>query len=117
MHITDLISKVVVEVVSGLVLRTLVFLLKHTYQFASRTIEIAKRKQMGERNERSSTYADIEELLGEFVEKYKEMVRQTPALTRWELLFGVVIDTARLTKSLIVMAVGRFIASDEIPRA
>jgi hypothetical protein len=57
--------------------------------------------------------ADLEELLGDFLEKYRDFQNRTPAPSKWEFLLEMVPDMVRLSKDILIMAVERMFTSNE----
>ena len=113
----DLVWGVLTGVASGLLVRVLVFLSKRAYRFAKKAIAMSQQQQMRRTEEPFISYSDVEELLGDFIEKYQELREQTPALSKWEFVFRVTSDAMGLVRDLIIIAIRRLIGSDETPRA
>ncbi|MEQ8755824.1 MAG: hypothetical protein RID09_20250 [Coleofasciculus sp. G1-WW12-02] len=62
---------------------------------------------------RPCTSADLEELLGDFLEKYRDFQNRTPAPSKWEFLLEMVPDMVGLSKAILMMAVERMFTSNE----
>lgn len=115
--VSSFISSVLVGVTAAVAARVLVFLSKQFYRLSRRTIKEARRRQDVQSVELLSSYADLEELLGDFLEKYRAYARQKSPLSRWGFFCKVVPDVVRLTKALFVMTIRRLLEVDETPRA
>lgn len=107
------ISKVLTDAVSGIVVQGVIFLGRRFVKFIAKVIDYAKQRQKIDQAGLFSTYADLEELLGEFVEKYRDLARRTPSMSRWEFFSLIMRDMLGLLKGLTAIAVARLFGSDE----
>lgn len=117
MHIDDWLLKVLVGLLSGLLVQLAVFLAKNVYKLTKKAIKVAQQQQSMQQSDLLNTYVDLEELLGDFLEKYRELSRETPPPTRREFFYEMALDAVGLLKGFVEIALRRLFGSDETPRA
>jgi len=111
MHIDSWLLKVLVGLVSGLLVQLSVFLVKNAYKLIQKVIKLAQEGQKVQKVQQVdllNSYVDLEELLGDFLEKYRGLLQKTPPLSRWEFFYAMVADVIGLVKGLVEIAVKRF---------
>lgn len=101
----------------SLTVKILALLLKQAHKLSIRLIEETQRRQEMQRSELLNCYVDLEELLGDFLEKYRDLTRQNPPPARWDFCRIFMSDVLGLSKDLCEMTIRRLFSRDETPRA
>lgn len=115
MHVDSWLLNVLAGLASGLLAQASLFLAKNIYKLVKEIIRVVQDRQKPV--DLLDSYADLEELLGDFLEKYRGLHRKTPLPTRWGFFYSMSVDIVSLVKGLAKIALERLLDSDETPRA
>lgn len=110
-------SKVAIGAITGLTVQILLSVAKRFPGIISSVIGFARQQQEIHQSELFGVYADLEELLGDFLEKYRQVARKNPTLNRWDFLRQILFDALSLISGLTQIIIRRLLGFDETPRA
>lgn len=115
-HLPVLVANLLVGILSGLTVHVIVFSSKYTYRVLKQVIAWARLRQKMKQTELFEIYGALEELLGDFLEKYEDIVTKTPTMTRWEFFYMLTSDIFGIFKALLRIAFDKIFTSDEAPK-
>lgn len=106
-----------VGIVSGLTVHLVVASTKFAFKVIEQTITLLRKRQKLETDTISGLYVDLEEILGDFLEKYRELAKKAPVISRWGFFLQVVFDSFGLMKAIILLCLYRLFGVLITPRA
>lgn len=106
--VADFVARIIVEVIPVLFVKLLELAAKPLYNFMARLVSVAQAYEYLE------AYANLEEILGDFLEKYRCLVKQKPLPRRWGFFVMLVMDTCGLCLGLVKLAIQQLLRSGDI---
>jgi hypothetical protein len=110
------ITKILSDAVSGLAAQFMLLAGKNVFRAITSIIRKAKQRQKMGKGDFLSVYVDIEEILGDFSEKYRNIGKLTPNLSRWEFFRTFLSDIFCVAFGLARIAFFKLFGVDETPR-
>lgn len=105
-------SKVVYDAICGIGTSLLIELLKKFYRWISWAIHSLRSKQVSPTTF-FNIYVDLEEYLGDFLEKYRGIAKETPVLSNREFFRIMLWDICSLLLGLMRISVFRFLEENK----
>jgi hypothetical protein len=106
------VSKAAYDAVCGVGTAFLIFLGKKFYKWIPSVVHLFRSRQVSSTTF-LNTYVDLEEYLGDFLEKYREIAKEAPVLSNRGFLRIMLWDICSLLLGLVRISVFRFLEENK----
>jgi hypothetical protein len=111
-----ILKKLVEDVLFALAVDLIKSAFQRAFQFISKVIHNIRCKKKMEQKDFYSIYIQLDDIISLFLDKYRQIAKNKPVLSRWSFFRLILSDILVLAKQLIKLAIAEVIDFGKAPK-